>query len=201
MLGYLFERSGLYDTTHDGKELVNSKRFAFLLYIGLTIMLFAGLFGGYFVLRGNNEVWPPLGTPPMTPLKLLPSWILLLMTVLLMRTARKRMKENDLPAFRNYTFLSLLSSVLFLLAIGLEWWRLIAGGVTMSTVFGGMYFVIMGIYVLHFIGGSYGLISFLRRAKSVPFSMPLSIGFNNTLSFYFLMFAVWSIILPLVYIN
>src|SRR4026208_1715075 len=96
MLGYLFERSGLYDTTHDGRELVNSKRFAFLLYIGLTIMLFAGLFGGYLVLRGSTEIWPPLGAPPMTVVKILPSWCVLVMTIAFMIMARTALRKNIL---------------------------------------------------------------------------------------------------------
>src|ERR1043165_834964 len=132
MLGYLFERSGLNDTTHDGRELVNSKRFAFLLYIGLTIMLFAGLFGGYLVLRGNTEVWPPLGAPPMTLIKILPSWLLLIGTVVIMLVARKALKQNILDRFRLFTMIGLLTSILFLFAFGIEWWRLMAGGVRLN---------------------------------------------------------------------
>ena len=201
MFGYLFERSGLYDTTHDGRELVNSKRFAFLLYIGLTIMLFAGLFVGYLVLRGNTEVWPPLGAPPMTLLNILPSWVVLVLTMGFMIVARKALRQNILDRFRFFTLLGLLSSVLFLLAFGMEWWRLMAGGVRLNTVFGGMYYVVTGSFILHFIGGAYGLSSFLRRAKSVPFSLPLSVGFNNTVSFYYLMMLIWTIIDGLVYFN
>ena len=63
MQSIIIERPGLADSTHDGKEIVSSKRLAFTLYIALTIMLFAGIFGGYFVLRGNNDIWPPTGTP------------------------------------------------------------------------------------------------------------------------------------------
>ena len=201
MLGYLFERSGLYDTTHDGRELVNSKRFAFLLYIGLTIMLFAGLFGGYLVLRGNTEVWPPLGAPPMTLIKILPSWLLLIGTVVIMLVARKALKQNILDRFRLFTMIGLLTSILFLFAFGIEWWRLMAGGVRLNNVFGGMFYIVTGCFIVHFIGGSYGLVSFLRRAKSVPFSLGLSVGFNNTLTFYYLMVALWTIIGGLVYYN
>jgi hypothetical protein len=64
-----------------------------------------------------------------------------------------------------------------------------------------MYYVVTGSFALHFIGGSYGLVSFLRRAKSVPFTLSLSVGFNNTLSFYYLMIVVWTIIGGLAYLN
>ncbi|HYM20533.1 MAG TPA: cytochrome c oxidase subunit 3 [Candidatus Kapabacteria bacterium] len=197
----MFERRDLYDTTHDGKELVNSKRFAFLLYIALTIMLFAALFGGWFVLRGNNDVWPPLGTPPMTLDKIIPTWIALVATIIMMVIARRAMRSNELGRFHFFTKIGIATSVLFLFAFALEWWRLIAGGVRMGTVFGGMYYVITGVFVLHFIGGSYGLTSFLRKAKTTPFVTSRLVGFNNTLSFYYLMLTLWSIIAPLIYIN
>ncbi|MBS1903958.1 MAG: cytochrome c oxidase subunit 3 [Bacteroidetes bacterium] len=201
MFGYLYERQGLGDTTHDGSELVNSKRFAFLLYIGLTIMLFAGLFGGWFVLRGNNDVWPPLGTPPMTFIKVLPSIVVLLANVIAMILARNAMRQGALERFRTMTTISAGISVLFVLAFGLEWWRLIGGGVHFSTVFGGLYFTITGIFLLHFLGGSYGLVSYVRKAKDLPFSTPQLVGFNNTLTFYYLMFAMWFIMGTLAYIN
>lgn len=201
MFGYLYERQGLGDTTHDGSELVNSKRFAFLLYIGLTIMLFAGLFGGWFVLRGNNDVWPPLGTPPMTFIKVLPSIVVLLANVIAMILARNAMRQEALERFRTMTMISAGISVLFVLAFGLEWWRLIGGGVHFSTVFGGLYFTITGIFMLHFLGGSYGVVSYVRKAKALPFSTPQLVGFNNTLTFYYLMFAMWFIMGTLAYIN
>lgn len=201
MLVYLFERKGLGDTTHDGSELVNSKRFAFLLYIGLTIMLFAGLFGGWFVLRGNNDVWPPLGTPPMEFIKILPSILVLLANVVAMLVARKAMQTGNLDRFRLLTVISAGLSVLFVMTFGLEWWRLIAGGVKMTTVFGGLYYTITAIFMLHFLGGSYGLSSYLRKAKTLPFTTPQLVGFNNILTFYYLMFAMWFIMGTLAYIN
>jgi heme/copper-type cytochrome/quinol oxidase subunit 3 len=201
MLAYLFERKGLGDTTHDGSELVNSKRFAFLLYVGLTIMLFAGLFGGWFVLRGNNDVWPPLGTPPMIFTKALPSIIVLLANLVAMVLARNAMRSGDLERFRTLTMIASAISGLFVLAFGMEWYRLISGGVHFSTVFGGLYYTITGIFMLHFLGGSYGLTSYLRKVKTLPFTTPQVVGFNNTLTFYYLMFAMWFIMGTLAYIN
>lgn len=201
MLGLLYERANLYDTTHDGKELVNSKRFAFMLYIGLTIMLFAGLFGGYFVLRGNNDIWPPLGTPEMSVLKMLPSLVLMIASIFVLLSARKEMRANQLSSYRLKVTIGLLISVLFVFAMGLEWWRLIVGGVGLSSVFGGMYFIVTGAFALHFIGGLYGLVHTLRKARTIPFTTPQLVGFNNTLSFYYLMLLLWAIIVPLIYIN
>ncbi|HEY6171136.1 MAG TPA: hypothetical protein VIX80_02640 [Candidatus Kapabacteria bacterium] len=201
MAGITYERPGLHDSTHDGKELINSKRLGFTLYIGLTVMLFAGLFGGWFVLRGTNEEWPPANVPEMTFLKALPMTIALLLCVVFMKLARKRSDLADYPAFRMYVLYSLLASLLFLLAFGLEWGRLIGAGIDMSGVYGGMYYVITGAFIAHFIGGVYAQIHFLRPKATVQLLLEKNAGFANSQSWYYLMLGLWSVILWLVYLG
>lgn len=201
MTGIRYERPGLFDSTHDGKELINSKRLGFTLYIGLTVMLFAGLFGGWFVLRGSNEEWPPSYVPEMTFLKALPMTFALLLCILFMKLARKRSDQADYTGFRTHVLYSLLASLLFLFAFGLEWARLIGAGVSMTGVYGGMYYIITGVFVLHFIGGVYAQIHFLRPKASVALLLEKNAGFANSQSWYYLMFGLWAVILWLVYLG
>src|SRR5437899_5384009 len=102
MESIIYERAGLADSTHDGKEVVSSKRFAFILYIALTIMLFAGLFGGWFVLRGNNEIWPPTGTPALSLVNMLPENLTMVASVILLLFAMRYLKHADFRKFRMY---------------------------------------------------------------------------------------------------
>jgi heme/copper-type cytochrome/quinol oxidase subunit 3 len=201
MAGITYERHGLLDSTHDGKPLVSSKRLGFTLYIGLTIMLFAALFGGWFVLRGTNEEWPPAYVPAMTILKVLPQTILLLLSLLLMRFARRYTDHADYPHFRRVVFYSFLSSVLFMIAFGLEWARLIAGGVGMVDVFGAMYFVMTGVFIAHFIGGVIAQVRFLTPSKTLSLIIERNAGFANSVSWYYLMFGLWVFIVYLAYLG
>ncbi|MEP7233775.1 MAG: hypothetical protein ABI778_00635 [Ignavibacteriota bacterium] len=199
MESIIFERSGLGDSPHDGGEIVSSKRFAFALYIALTIMLFLGLFGGWFVLRGNNAIWPPTGTPELSFVQMLPENITIILSVILLGVAMSFLKKADFNKFRTYILASAGSCLLFALAMGLEFWRLLAGGVTMNTVFGGMYFIIMSTYLAHFVGGIYALFRFAGKAKQFPASGGLKDGFSNALSWHYLMLALWVCIVVLVY--
>src|ERR1700687_4107172 len=168
MESIIYERAGMGDGTHDGKEIVSSKRLAFTLYIALTIMLFAGLFGGWFVLKGNNEIWPPAGTPQMSIMTMLPENLTMIASVILLVMAMGYLKKADFGKFGTYVLLSAAMCILFVFAMCMEIWRLIAGGVTMSTVFGGMYFIITGVFLAHFLGGIYALFRFARNARLFP---------------------------------
>ncbi len=194
-----FERRNLGDSTHDGNPVVSSKRFAFMLYISLTIMLFLGLFGGYFVLRGNNDIWPPTGTPSMTFMNMLPECLTILASVILLVVAMSYLKKADKSKFQMYVLISAALCILFVFAMGMEYWRLLAGGVTMSTVFGGMYFVITATFLTHFVGGIYALFRLAGKAKLFPAATDLQIGFANTLTFHYLMLILWGCIVMLVY--
>ncbi len=201
MSGIIFESEGLLNQTHDGKPLVSSKRFAFLLYMMLTVMLFAGFFGGWFVLRGSHEEWPPVGAPPFDFLRILPHTLLIIFSTICMRIAEKRSKKADYPRFRQWVFYSLLSSVLFLFAFGMEWYRLIAGGLTMDGVFGSIYFMLTGVFIAHYIGGVYAQTRFIRPATTVPLILNQNIGFSNSVSWHYLMLAIWLCIAYLVYLT
>jgi heme/copper-type cytochrome/quinol oxidase subunit 3 len=199
MESIIYERAGLADSTHDGNPVVSSKRFAFMLYIALTVMLFAGLFGGWFVLRGNNEIWPPTGTPAMTIMKMLPENLTMLFSVIFLLVSMSYLKKADFNKFQSYILLSAMISILFVLAMGIEYWRLLAGGVTFSTVFGGMYFVITGVFLAHFLGGIYALFRFVYKAKQFPAANGITAGFANTLNWHYLMLVLWICIVGLVY--
>ena len=199
MESIIYERAGLADATHDGKEIVSSKRFAFTLYIALTIMLFAGIFGGWFVLRGNNDIWPPTGTPGLTLMNMLPESITIIASVICLLIARRYLRRADFNKFQTYVLASAGMCILFVFAMGMELWRLIAGGVTMETVFGGMYFIITGVFLAHFLGGIYALFRFAKKAKSFPVVGGIKLGFANALNWHYLMLVLWACIVGLVY--
>ena len=199
MRSIILERPGLADSTHDGKEIVSSKRFAFVLYIVLTVMLFAGLFGGWFVLRGNTEIWPPTGTPPMSLMNMLPECLTILGSVILLLFARKNLRNADFDKFRLFVLFSALLCILFVFAMGMEYWRLLAGGVKFETVFGGMYFVLTGTFLAHFLGGIFALFRFVKKAKLFPATTGIKHGFANALNWHYLMLALWGCIIILVY--
>jgi len=197
----IYERPNLADTTHDGKELVNSRRLGFMLYIGLTIMLFAGLFGGFIILKGGSTVWPPAELPKMQLLDILPHTLLLVATIILMRTALSYSTKADFMRFRLFVGFAALVSTVFTLAFFLEWQRLIDGGLVFENVFGSIYFITTGTFIAHFIGGIIAQVRYLKRATVVNLILGHNVGFTNAISWHYLMLFIWSIICFLIYSN
>lgn len=197
----IFERANLADSTHDGKELVSSKRLGFMLYIGLTIMLFAGLFGGYIILKGGTAVWPPEGVPQMPILAILPHTMILAATVLLMRTALAYSVKADFLRFRLFVGFAASLSLVFTIAFFLEWQRLIDGGLLFENVYGSIYFIMTGAFIAHFIGGIVAQVRYLKRTTVVNLILGHNVGFNNAISWHYLMLFLWGIICFLVYWN
>jgi cytochrome c oxidase subunit III len=195
----LYERPNLADTTHDGRELVSSKRLGFMLYIGLTVMLFAGLFGGYIILKGGNTVWPPAELPQMQFLVVLPHTMLLLAAVILMRTALAYSVKADFLRFRLFVGFAALVSIVFTIAFFLEWQRLIYGGLLFENVFGSIYFITTGVFIAHYIGGIIAQVRYLKRSTVVNLILGHNVGFNNAISWHYLMLFMWSIICFLIY--
>jgi cytochrome c oxidase subunit III len=195
----IFERRNLGDTTHDGKELVHSNRLGFMLYIGLTIMLFAGLFGGYIILRGGSTSWPPPEIPQMPFLAVLPHTMLLIATVILMRTAMAYSVRADFTRFRLFVGFAALISLVFTIAFFLEWERLINGGLLFENVYGSIYFITTGAFIAHFLGGIIAQLRYLKRANVVNLILGHHVGFTNAISWHYLMLFIWGIICFLIY--
>lgn len=194
----IYERPNLADTTHDGKEVVSSKRLGFMLYIGLTVMLFAGLFGGYVILKGGGS-WPPEGSPQMPFMAVLPHTMLLVATVILMRSAMAYSVKADFMRFRLFVGFAALVSMVFTAAFFLEWRRLIEGGMLFENVYGSIYFITTGVFILHFIGGIVAQLKYLKRATVVNLIVGHNVGFSNAISWHYLMLFIWGIICFLIY--
>lgn len=197
----IFERPNLGDRTHDGKELVSSKRLGFMLYIGLTIMLFAGLFGGYIILKSGNAAWPPADVPPLKLLSVLPHTLILIAAAILMRIAYLYSAKADFTGFRLFVGFATLLSTVFTIAFFFEWKRLIDGGLVFENIFGSIYFITTGAFIAHFIGGIVAQIRFIRRSTVVGLILNHHIGFSNAVSWHYLMLFLWGIISFLIYFN
>ena len=165
MFRTVHEAPGLLDRTHDGGELIENNRFAFLMMLGFVIMLFAGLIGAYLVLRGGSLTWPPPEVPKMSmTLPLISVGIFALATACLWIARRLSKPGSESKAFVGL----LLAVVLFIFSMGVaanEWIWLFDNGMILKTVFGGIYSVLVGAFMLHVIVALCFIISLDRPAK------------------------------------
>jgi heme/copper-type cytochrome/quinol oxidase subunit 3 len=189
----IYERPNLSDTTHTGGALIDSNRFAFLLFLGVDVMLFAGLIGGYIVLKGNAMTWPPPGSPGLNQALMLWTCPLILGTWVALFLASKSEAKGQIDRSRTLLIVGLGSLAGFIALTMIEWARMLNEGLAIKTIFGGIYLIDTGTFVLQ---AGIGMI-FIATSIGKLGSSPNRI---THLSYYFFVLAcVWMTIFGLVY--
>ncbi len=113
-------------------------------------MLFAGLISAFLVTRASATFWPPLNQPRLPVAVTGLNTGLLVVSGFTMWTVVRLLRQHDRRrAVRWMTLTSALGAI-FLAVQGSEWARLIHFGLTMtSSLYGGMFYLIVGAHALH----------------------------------------------------
>src|SRR5918996_2180747 len=144
---------------------------AVLMFLGAEAMFFAGLIGAYIVFRVGATTWPPPFQPRLPVGVTGVNTLILLTSAVTMRWSLRaaRMNHNaQLVRFLAYT--AALGGV-FLAIQGFEWIRLIQFGLTVSSsVYGGLFYTLIGFHGLHVAGALIWLGVVCVQAKKGRFS-------------------------------
>ncbi len=119
------------------------------LFIATEAMLFTGLGGSFSILRSQYTTWPPLGQPRL-PVEATAVYSLILVAsgFACERAARAARVEDRL----RWLGITLVLGSAFLLAQGQEWWALVGFGLSASSVFGDLFYALVGTHALHVLG-------------------------------------------------
>ncbi len=121
-----------------------------IVWLASEVMFFAGLFAAYFVLRSENDPWPPAGVDLDIPRAVL-STVLLLTSSATMHLAVRAAERGDHGKVGRWLAVTLTLGTLFLVNLGLEWAGL---DFSLSTdAYGTSYYLITGFHGLHVLGG------------------------------------------------
>ena len=132
--------------------LINSTYLAMFIFIGAELMFFSGLTGAFLLLKISAANWPPLGQPT------LPVFVTGINTVLLLTSGYFMSRAWSIPEKRNLLLRYMLTASIlggvFLAIQGYEWFRLVGFGLTLqSSVYGGIFYLLIGAHALHVAGG------------------------------------------------
>ncbi|KAB2841787.1 heme-copper oxidase subunit III [bacterium] len=136
------------------------------LFLLAELMFFTGLISAYLVLRAGAGDWPPAGQPRLPVAATAFNTLLLLGSGVTMVLARGRALRPGPSAYRGYLAATLLLGAAFVAIQGFEWVRLIGYGLTTnSSIYGGTFYLLIGVHALHVLGGLAVLAYVLRKTR------------------------------------
>jgi cytochrome c oxidase subunit 3 len=194
----LFETSGLLDM-HDGHVLVDSSRFAVLIGLAIDVILFAGLLGAYLVLRASSPQWPP---PELSHFRLafpLGSAAALWLSAVSLIFAIRAQTANQLGQMRFGLLAAILVLMVFLGLNGSDWVTVIRYERVTHTLFGGIYFMVTGIFHIHIVAGMTYIALKLRQVLRWKQYTRSTLSIQHLLYFFSVLAGIWVAILYVVY--
>lgn len=181
--------------------ILNNARLAVIMLLAAELMFFAGLIGAFLVFRLSATVWPPPFQPRL-PLGVTGvNSVILLFSALTMHWAVVAGRTGQTAQLvRNLSVTALLGA-LFLLIQGYEWVRLVHFGLTTSSsVYGGLFYALIGAHGVHVFGGLIWLVIVCWQAKLGRFSAKNFVGVQTTRMYWTFVVALWPVLYGLVYL-
>jgi heme/copper-type cytochrome/quinol oxidase subunit 3 len=181
---------------------IPAKKLAMWLFIISDIMTFAACLVAYGFLRNANPDWPrPLHSGTIVSVMVMT--FILFTSGLTMALAVRAARAGDRSGAFRLTMVTLALGMLFTLLHIREWLSMIGQGVTFfknpwgTSVFGGAYFSITGIELLHVIAA---LIAFVIVGLGYKRGRYSSDDLENCGLFWQFINIVWMFVVPLVYL-
>ena len=183
-----------------GNPPVSSGVVGMLLFIVTEVMFFGGLISAYLVIRAGLDEWPPWGQPRLPVETTAFNTLSLIISGLLMVYSRNLLQKNKFKEGRKLLGYSILLGTFFLISQGYEWMQLIKYGLTVSSsVYGGLFYLIIGAHGLHVIGTLLFLIYAWKRLGAPVNPLTPKELFPAQLLWYFVV-CVWPVLYVLVYL-
>jgi len=129
--------------------IVPSGVLGMMIFVLTEIMLFAGFVSAFTIMRASSPLWPPPGQPRLPAAETAVNTAVLLASGVALVLARRAYNRNA-PSARKPLLAAILLGAFFVLFQGVEWVRLIADGLTLtSSNLGSFFYLIVGLHGLH----------------------------------------------------
>ena len=150
------------------RQAQENSRLGTLVFLMAGSMFFAGLVGGYLVLRYGGPSWPLPGLPSL-PVRLAGfNTVVLAASSLVLQQALRSMRGLDARGLRRGIVLAAFLGCAFLLLQVVQWARLLSGGLSFAaTTYGTTFYVLTGAHAAHAISGVVWLLTIAIRQREL----------------------------------
>jgi heme/copper-type cytochrome/quinol oxidase subunit 3 len=174
---------------------------ATVMFLGAEAMFFAGLMGAFLVFRIGSPVWPPPFQPRLpTGITGINTLILLASAVTMRLALQAGRRDERARLVRLLSWTAALGAV-FLLVQGYEWIRLLHFGLTVSSsVYGGLFYTLIGFHAAHVFGALIWLVVVWFNARQGKYTRQNNTGLQICSMYWIFVVALWPVLYGLVYL-
>jgi cytochrome c oxidase subunit III len=172
-----------------------------LVFLGAEAMFFAGLIGAYLVFRVGSPIWPPPFQPRLPIGVTGVNTVILLASAVTIRLGIRAVQAGNVQRMIRLLGVTASLGAAFLAIQGYEWFRLIQFGLTVSSsVYGGLFYTLIGFHGLHVAGALIWLLVIFVLAKQGRFSKDRHIGIQTCGMYWTFVVGLWPVLYGLVYL-
>ncbi len=183
------------------KPRVPSALLGTALFVLSEVMFFSGLISSFVVIRSHADVWPPEGQPRLPILITGINTAVLLFSAYTMWRTRRDLVGGNREQSRQWLQATFLLGLTFVGIQGYEWAQLISHGLgTENNLYGGLFYVLIGMHAAHVIGALIALGLVLRRMGKGCYSAESHDGLLAMRFFWFFVVAIWPLLYAMVYL-
>jgi len=171
------------------------------MFLGAEAMFFAGLMGAYIVFRVGAAVWPPPFQPRLPVGVTGVNTMILLASAITIRVALRSACRGDDTQLVRWLGVTALLGTAFLAVQGYEWAKLIQFGLTVSSsVYGGLFYTLIGFHALHVFGALVWLMVVFALARRGRYAKDRYVGVQTCAMYWTFVVALWPALYGLVYL-
>jgi cytochrome c oxidase subunit 3 len=168
-----------------------------MLWLASDVMFFAGLFAAWFVLRAENDVWPPEGMELDVPRSFVFTCVLVASS-LTMHFSVKSAERGDKSSALGWLGVTLVLGGTFLTNQLLEYAGLDFG--LSTNAYGSIYYLLTGFHGLHVFGGLCLMLAMFMLLAPITSRAPFE-GSLTAFSYYWhFVDVVWVVVFVVVYL-
>lgn len=174
---------------------------ATLMLLGAEAMFFAGLMGAFLVFRIGSPVWPPPFQPRLPVVVTGVNTLILLASAVTMMLGLRANRGGDQSRLVRLLSWTALLGVIFLAIQGFEWARLLHFGLTVSSsVYGGLFYTLIGFHAAHVFGALIWLGVVWLRSRQGTYTKQNYTGLQTCSMYWVFVVALWPVLYGLVYL-
>lgn len=165
-------------------------------------MFFGGLITAFLVLRAGALWWPPPGQPQLPVIVTAFNTLVLLISGVAMYRALYAIRRGNSELTVQWLASAASLGTMFLAVQGLEWVRLVAMGLRVTSgLYGALFCTIVGAHAVHVAGGLVALTVVLARAARGRYDAGNHSGVEACWMFWCFVVVLWPVLYVTLYLS